>query len=177
MFYPAGEIGAIAYTNKAAIYRLLFDVAAERFLQPSLPMRNTLAHRSAPRLVNSLHTWGSAMTIIRMCMASFRRGLSPDGAALGCLSGTVFLPVRVLSRLFPATLHRGLATLHRTGVQFFSEIAGLADAGAFGRWRLCNEWVVYAKRPLPALRQCWRIFPVTHRVAISEPPPAGAGQE
>jgi hypothetical protein len=41
-------ISAIAYTNKAAIYRLLFEVAAETLLTIA-PIPNIWAHKSAQR--------------------------------------------------------------------------------------------------------------------------------
>jgi hypothetical protein len=46
VFTLPAPISAIAYTNKAVIYRLLFEVAAET-LRPSPPIRNTSARRSA----------------------------------------------------------------------------------------------------------------------------------
>jgi len=170
VFTLPAEIGAIAYTNKAAIYRLLFDVAAETLLTIAADAKHLGAQIGATLV---LHTWGSALTHHPHVHGIIPGGgLSPDGERwVACRHG-FFLPVRVLSRLFRRRFIEGLATLHRTGqLQFFGEHAGLADAGAFGRWlaplRTC-EWVVYAKRPFagPAAVLAY-LSRYTHRVAIS----------
>lgn len=84
----------------------------------------------------------------------------------------IFLPVRVLSRLFRRRFLEELAKAHHLGqLQFFSEYAELADATVFTDWltplREC-EWVVYAKRPFagPAAVLAY-LSRYTHRVAIS----------
>lgn len=170
VFTLPAEISAIAYTNKAAIYRLLFDVAAETLLTIAADAKHLGAQIGATLV---LHTWGSALTHHPHVHGIIPGGgLSPDGARwVACRRG-FFLPVRVLSRLFRRRFIEGLATLHRTGqLQFFGEHAGLADAGTFGRWlaplRTC-EWVVYAKRPFagPAAVLAY-LSRYTHRVAIS----------
>lgn len=170
VFTLPAEIGAIAYTNKAAIYRLLFDVAAETLLTIAADAKHLGAQIGATLV---LHTWGSALTHHPHVHGIIPGGgLSPDGTRwVACRHG-FFLPVRVLSRLFRRRFIEGLATLHRAGqLQFFGEHAGLADAGAFGRWlaplRTC-EWVVYAKRPFagPAAVLAY-LSRYTHRVAIS----------
>jgi hypothetical protein len=170
VFTLPAEISALSYTNKAAIYRLLFDVAAET-LQTIAADAKHLGAQIGATLV--LHTWGSALTHHPHVHGIIPGGgLSPDGARwVACRHG-FFLPVRVLSRLFRRRFLEGLATLHRTGqLQFFGEHAGLADTGAFDRWlaplRTC-EWVVYAKRPFagPAAVLAY-LSRYTHRVAIS----------
>ena len=59
VFTLPAPISAIAYSNKAAIYRLLFDVAAETLLTIAADPKR-LGARIGATLV--LHTWGSAMT-------------------------------------------------------------------------------------------------------------------
>jgi hypothetical protein len=98
VFTLPAPISALAYTNKAVIYRLLFDVAAET-LPPSPPIRNTWARRSGITLV--LHTWGSAMTHHPHVHGIVPGGgLSPDGNAGLPAGRDSSCPVRVLSRLF-----------------------------------------------------------------------------
>jgi hypothetical protein len=163
-------ISAVAYTNKAAIYRLLFDVAAETLTTIAADPKHLGAQIGATLV---LHTWGSALTHHPHVHGIVPGGgLSADGERwVACRRG-FFLPVRVLSRLFRRRFVEELEKLHRSGqLQFFGEHVSLADASAFGRWlaplRSC-EWVVYAKRPFagPAAVLAY-LSRYTHRVAIS----------
>ena len=163
-------IADIAYTNKAALYGLLFDVAAE-VLQTVAADPRHLGARIGATLV--LHTWGSALTHHPHVHGIVPGGgLSADGQHwVACRPG-FFLPVRVLSRLFRRRLLEELQRLHDAGrLQFFGEHEGLADAQAFKRWlapmRKC-EWVVYAKRPFAGPEAVLAYLSrYTHRVAIS----------
>jgi hypothetical protein len=170
VFTLPGPIAAIAYQNKAVIYGLLFDVAAETLLRIGSDPKH-LGARIGATLV--LHTWGSALMHHPHVHGIVPGGgLSPDGERwIACRPG-FFLSVRVLSRLFRRRFLEELDHLHRTGrLQFFGEHAALADAGTFARWlaplRQC-EWVVYAKRPFagPAAVLAY-LSRYTHRVAIS----------
>lgn len=170
VFTLPAPIGAIAYYNKAVIYRLLFEVAAET-LGTIAADRRHLGAQIGVTLV--LHTWGSALTHHPHVHGIVPGGgLSPDGERwVPCKTG-FFLPVRVLSRLFRRRFLEELEKAHRTGqLQFFGEYAPLADAMAFAEWITplgkC-EWVVYAKRPFagPAAVLAY-LSRYTHRVAIS----------
>jgi hypothetical protein len=124
-------ISALAYPNKAVIYRLLFDVAAETLMTIAADPKH-LGARIGATLV--LHTWGSAMTHHPHVHGIVPGGgLSPDGERwVACRRG-FFLPVRVLSRLFRRRFIESLEKCHRAGqLRFFGEQAGLADHG-----RLC----------------------------------------
>ena len=164
------SISTIAYTNKVAIYRLLFDVTAETLLTIAGDPKHLGAQIGATLV---LHTWGSALTHHPHVHGIVPGGgLSPDGDRwVSCRLG-FFLSVRVLSRLFRRRFVEELEKLHRTGqLQFFGEHKDLADAGAFGRWlaplRSC-EWVVYAKRPFAGPEAVLAYLSrYTHRVAIS----------
>jgi len=170
VFTLPAPIAAIAYQNKALIYGLLFDVAAEALLTIGADPKH-LGARLGATLV--LHTWGSALT-----HHPHVHGIVPGGGLstdttrwVGCRRG-FFLSVRVLSRLFRRRFLEALDQLHRSGrLQFFGEHAALADARAFAAWlaplRDC-EWVVYAKRPFagPAAVLAY-LSRYTHRVAIS----------
>lgn len=163
-------ISSIAYTNKAMIYRLLFDVAAETLTTIAADPKHLGAQIGATLV---LHTWGSALTHHPHVHGIVPGGgLSPDGERWVTCRRGFFLPVRVLSQLFRRRFVEELEKLHRAGkLQFFGEHAGLADAGAFGRWlmplRSC-EWVVYAKRPFAGPEAVLAYLSrYTHRVAIS----------
>ena len=149
VFTLPAPIADIAYQNKAVIYGLLFDVAAEVLLTIAADPKH-LGARIGATLV--LHTWGSALTHHPHVHGIVPGGgLSPDGERWVACKPGFFLSVRVLSRLFRRRFLEELARAHRHGrLQFFGEHAALADASAFARWlaplRQC-EWVVYAKRP------------------------------
>ena len=170
VFTLPAPIGAIAYTNKAVIYRLLFEVAAETLRTIAADPKH-LGAQIGVTLV--LHTWGSALMHHPHVHGIVPGGgLSLDGTRwVACRSG-FFLPVRVLSRLFRRRFLEELAKAHRGGcLQFFRDDAALADPLVFAEWlkplREC-EWVVYAKRPFagPAAVLAY-LSRYTHRVAIS----------
>jgi len=170
VFTLPAPISAIAYSNKKAIYRLLFDVAAETLLTIAADPKH-LGARIGATLV--LHTWGSAMTHHPHVHGIVPGGgLSPDGERwVACRQG-FFLPVRVLSRLFRRLFIEELEKLHRAGqLGFFGRDAGLAETTAFARWLAplrTNEWVVYAKRPFAGPQAVLAYLSrYTHRVAIS----------
>ena len=170
VFTLPAPIADIAYQNKAAIYGLLFDVAAEVLLTIAADTKH-LGARIGATLV--LHSWGSALTHHPHVHGIVPGGgLAPDGKTwVACRPG-FFLPVRVLSRLFRRRFLEGLQQLHRAArLQFFGEHTSLRDTKAFANWlapmRQC-EWVVYAKRPFAGPQAVLAYLSrYTHRVAIS----------
>jgi Putative transposase/Transposase zinc-binding domain len=170
VFTLPAPISAIAYYNKAVLYDLLFEVAAETLRTIAADPKH-LGAQIGVTLV--LHTWGSALTHhphVHGIVAG--GGLAPDGERWVACKPGFFLPVRVLSRLFRRRFLEELHQAHRSGrLQFFGEFARLADARAFAAWlaplRQC-EWVVYAKCPFagPAAVLAY-LSRYTHRVAIS----------
>jgi hypothetical protein len=170
VFTLPAPISRIAYTNKALLYGLLFDVAAETLRRIAADPKHLGAQVGATLV---LHTWGSALTHHPHVHGIVPGGgLSPDGARwVACRPG-FFLPVRVLSRLFRRRFLEELDKVYRAGqLRFFGDDAGLADPAAFAAWMKplgqC-EWVVYAKRPFagPAAVLAY-LSRYTHRVAIS----------
>src|SRR5947208_1053301 len=152
VFTLPAPIAAIAYSNKAVIYDLLFAVAAETLRTIAADPKH-LGAEVGVTLV--LHTWGSALTHHPHVHGIVPGGgLATDGERwVRCQPG-FFLPVRVLSRLFRRRFLEELEQAHRVGrLQFFGEDAALANAQAFAQWlaplRAC-EWVVYAKPPFAA---------------------------
>jgi len=170
VFTLPAPIADIAYTNKAAIYGLLFDLAAE-VLQTIAADPRHLGARIGATLV--LHTWGSALTHHPHVHGIVPGGgLGADGKTwVACRPG-FFLPVRVLSRLFRRRFLEELQRLHDAGrLRFFGEHAALAAAAAFKAWLAPlrkTEWVVYAKRPFAGPEAVLAYLSrYTHRVAIS----------
>jgi Putative transposase/Transposase zinc-binding domain len=170
VFTLPAPIADIAYQNKAVVYGLLFDVAAETLVRIAADPKHLGASIGATLV---LHTWGSALTHHPHVHGVVPGGgLAPDGTRwIACRPG-FFLPVRVLSRLFRRRFLEELLRVHQAGkLQFFGEHAALADAQAFKAWlgplRQC-EWVVYAKRPFAGPQAVLAYLSrYTHRVAIS----------
>jgi len=170
VFTLPAPVADIAYQNKAALYGLLFDIAAETLLRIAADPKHLGASIGATLV---LHTWGSALTHHPHVHGIVPGGgLAPDGSRwVACRPG-FFLPVRVLSRLFRRRFLEELQRLHDSGaLRFFGEHAALAERGAFKEWlaplRQC-EWVVYAKRPFAGPQAVLAYLSrYTHRVAIS----------
>jgi hypothetical protein len=170
VFTVPGPIADIAYQNKAVVYGLLFDVAAETLLTIAADPKHLGASIGATLV---LHTWGSALTHHPHVHGIVPGGgLSSDGKSWVTCRPGFFLSVRVLSRLFRRRFLEELGNAHRADrLQFFGEHAPLADARAFADWlaplRKC-EWVVYAKRPFAGPEAVLAYLSrYTHRVAIS----------
>jgi hypothetical protein len=170
VFTLPAPIAAIGYYNKALVYGLLFDIAAEVPRTIAADPKH-LGARIGATLV--LHTWGSALT-----HHPHVHGIVPGGGLaidsdrwVRCRPG-FFLPVRVLSRLFRRRFVQALTAAHDAGeLRFYGEHAELADPASFRQWlvplRSC-EWVVYAKRPFAGPKQVLEYLSrYTHRVAIS----------
>jgi predicted RNA-binding Zn-ribbon protein involved in translation (DUF1610 family) len=170
VFTLPAPISAIAYYNKAVLYALLFELAAETLRTIGADPKHLGAQIG---LTLVLHTWGSALTHHPHVHGIVPGGgLSLDGERWVACKPGFFLPVRVLSRLFRRRFLEELAKLHRCkALQFFGEYTSLSDPTAFANWlaplREC-EWVVYAKRPFagPAAVLAY-LSRYTHRVAIS----------
>ena len=170
VFTLPAPISEIAYHNKAVIYGLLFEVAAEVLGTIAADTKH-LGAQVGVTLV--LHTWGSALTHHPHVHGIVPGGgLSPDGKRwVSCKPG-FFLSVRVLSRLFRRRFVEELQKAHSHGkLQFFGEYAHLVDPKAFAKWLApmrAVEWVVYAKRPFAGPEAVLvYLSRYTHRVAIA----------
>jgi len=170
VFTLPAPISDIAYHNKAVIYALLFQAAAETLLTIAADPKRLGARLGITAV---LHTWGSALTHhphIHCIVPG--GGLSLDGERwVACKSG-FFLPVRVLSRLFRRLLLEKLSAAHHAGrLQFFGTHQPLTDATAFAGYLAplrTIDWVVYAKRPFAGPEAVLAYLSrYTHRVAIS----------
>jgi len=133
VFTLPAPISAMAFYNKAVIYRLLFEVAAETLSTIAADPKH-LGAQIAATLV--LHTWGSALTHHPHVHGIVPGGgLSPDGQRWVACKPGFFLPVRVLSRLFRRRFLEELHHVHQTGqLQFFGEYAELSDPMTFAQW-------------------------------------------
>jgi len=170
VFTLPAPISDIAYHNKAVIYALLFQAAAETLLTIAADPKRLGARLGITAV---LHTWGSALTHHPHlhCIVP-GGGLSLDGQRwVACKSG-FFLPVRVLSRLFRRLFLEKLSIAHRAGrLQFFGQHQRLVEARDFANYLAPVrqiDWVVYAKRPFAGPEAVLAYLSrYTHRVAIS----------
>lgn len=170
VFTLPAPISDIAYYNKALVYGLLFEIAAQTLTTIAADPKH-LGAQVAATLV--LHTWGSALTHHPHVHGIVPGGgLSLDGKRwVSCKPG-FFLSVRVLSRLFRRRFLQALQEAHRADkLQFFGGNAGLSDPKAFAKWLAPLrkiEWVVYAKRPFSGPEAVLAYLSrYTHRVAIA----------
>lgn len=170
VFTLPAPVAAIAYQNKAAVYGILFEAAAETLRTIAADPRHLGA---AIGVTLVLHTWGQMLTHHPHVHGIVPGGgLSPDGSRwISCQPG-FFLPVRVLSRLYRRLFLDKLAAVQRAGkLRFFGDLAALADPRAFaGHLAPLRraEWIVFAKRPFAGPAQVLTYLSrYTHRVAIS----------
>jgi len=169
VFTLPAPISDIAYYNKAVVYGLLFEIAAQTLGTIAADPKH-LGAQVGVTLV--LHTWGSALTPPPCAWHCSGRWVVIGRSTLGFLQPGFFLPVRVRSRLFRRRFVGALQAAHRSGkLQFFGEYAHLADPKVFTKWlapmREC-EWVVYAKRPFAGPQAVLAYLSrYTHRVAIA----------
>ncbi len=170
VFTLPAPIGEIAHQNKAAIYDILFKVAAETVMTIAADPKHLGA---SVGITAVLHTWGSAMTHhphVHMIVPG--GGISLDGKRWIACRPAFFLPGRVLSRLFRRLFLDKLAAAHAAGrLKFFGDHAALADPQAFAAFVAPlrqTEWVVYAKRPFGGPQAVLAYLSrYTHRVAIT----------
>jgi hypothetical protein len=168
VFTLPAPIAALAYSNKAVIYGLLFEVAAATLLTIAADPKH-LGARIGATLV--LHTWGSALTHHPHVHGIVPGGgIATDGARwIGCRPG-FFLPVRVLSRLLgvarPPSRPRPLDAPARTGVRqpltFAEQASGRQNRPKAARTLHCD-------RMRSMIEATWWLFVVASLVLIATP--------
>jgi hypothetical protein len=169
VFTLPATIAALAFQNKAKVYGLLFQTAAETLTTIAADPKHLGADIGVTAV---LHTWGQNLDHHPHvhCIVP-GGGLSPDRERwVGCRPG-FFLPVRVLSRLFRRLFLEGLVAAFDAGeLQFFGELSRLEDREAFLGYlapHRTREWVVFAKQPFAGPAQVLAYLArYTHRVAI-----------
>ena len=170
VFTLPGEIGDIAYQNKAVVYDLLFKGSSETLLRIAADPKHLGAQIG---FIAILHTWGqNLLHHPHLHCVVPGGGLAPDGRRwISCRPG-FFLPVRVLSRLFRRLFLERLQQAFDGGeLEFFNALVALRDPQAFAAHLAPTrqvEWVVYAKPPFGGPQQVLEYLGrYTHRVAIS----------
>jgi hypothetical protein len=170
VFTVPTPIAEVAFQNKAIIYAILFQAAAETLRTVGADPKHLGAELGVVAL---LHTWGQTLTHHPHvhCVVP-GGGPSLDGTRwVSCRPG-FFLPVRVLSRLYRRLFLQSLQAAFEAGsLSFFGELAGLAEPAAFAgllaQMRQI-DWVVFAKPPFGGPQQVLAYLGrYTHRVAIA----------
>jgi len=154
--------------NQRALYRLLFEAAAQTLLEFG---RNRFQAQLGITAV--LHTWSQTLSdhYHLHCIVT-GGGLSEDGARWVRAPGHYLFAVRALSAVFRGKFCAGLEQLyaHRK-LEFHGQLGPLAQPGPFQellRQAARPKWVVYAKRPFAGPRPVLAYLSrYTHRVAIS----------
>lgn len=170
VFTLPSTIGAIAWQNKAEVYRLLFKAASEAMLTIAADKKHLGARIGVTAV---LHTWGSALTHHpHVHMIAPGGGLSLDGERFIPCRRSFFLPVRVLSRLFRRLFLEKLSAAYDQGRLILEgSLAKLAIGNAFAallKPLRRRNWFVYAKRPFAGPKAVLAYLSrYTHRVAIS----------
>jgi hypothetical protein len=170
VFTLPDEVATIAFQNKAVVYDILFQAAAETL--------RTIAADPAHLgteigFLAVLHSWGqNLMHHPHLHCLVPGGGISPDRSRWIACNPGFFLPVRVLSRLFRGLfLHRLEKAFAGGKLNFFAAQRHLQEPAAFRRHLTPardTEWVVYAKRPFAGPQQVLDyVGRYTHRIAIS----------
>jgi hypothetical protein len=170
VFALPAPIAAIAYQNKALVYSLLFRATAATLRTIAADPRHLGAEIG---FFAVLHTWGqNLLHHPHLHCVVPGGGFSPDRTRwIACKPG-LFLPVRVISRLFRRLfLEHPEKAFDACKLQFFSDLRALSERNAFRRYVAPLrkvEWVVYAKPPFAGPERVLDyVGRYTHRVAIS----------
>jgi hypothetical protein len=159
-----GEIASIAYQNKEVLYDILFRATAETLKIIAADPKRLGAEIG---FFAVLHSWGQNLQFHPHlhCVVP-GGGVSPDGKRWICCRPRIFLPVRVLSRLFRRLFLQALEKASHSGkLRFSGCLECLRQPRAFAR-QLARakrfQWVVYAKRRFAGPQQVldtWAAIP------------------
>jgi hypothetical protein len=158
VFTLPGAVADIAYQNKAVIYDILFKASAETLITIAADPKHLGARIGLTAVLHTMIVPGG--------------GLSADGQSWISCKPHLFLPVRVLAKLFRRVFLEKLVAAHEAGrLTFFGDHGALSGADAFAAYLAPlrrTKWFVYAKRPFagPAAVLAY-LSRYTHRVAIS----------
>lgn len=164
------ELAPLALQNKRLIYGLLFRTSAATLLEVARDRRHLGAEIG---FFSVLHTWDQRLQHhphVHCVIAA--GGLATDHSSWISSRRTVFLPVKVLGRVFRGRFVAGLKTAFRGGkLEFHGNMAPLAESRCFAAWLrdlFRHDWVVYSKRPFGGPEHALRYLGAyTHRVGIA----------
>ena len=158
VFTLPAPITAIAYQNKAVIYGLLFDVAAETLLRIAADPKHLGAHIGATLV---LHTWGSAMTHHPHVHGIVPGGgLSPDGERWVAAGPASSCRCACSRGCFGGASSKSSTTLIAAGgcsssVSMPRSLMRAPSPAGLRRCDSANGWSM-PSAPSPDPRPCWR---------------------
>ncbi|HEV2225142.1 MAG TPA: IS91 family transposase [Terracidiphilus sp.] len=170
VFTVPEPIAQITFYNKEVLYNILFRATAETILTIAGDPRRLGVETG---FFAVLHSWGQNLHFHpHLHCVIPGGGLAPDGSCWSYGRRRFLLPVKVLSTLFRRLFLEALQKAYANGqLQFFGQLAPLADPSAFSRWIAPlkkSPWVVYAKAPFGGPQHVLEYLGrYTHRVAIS----------
>src|SRR5260370_12299295 len=130
VFTLPGQLAGLALQNKQEAYSLLFRATAETLLTVARDPRHLGAEIG---FFSVLHTWNQQLLHHPHvhCVVP-AGGLAPDHTRWIAAATGFFLPVKVLSRVFPGKFAAALRQLHTTGrLEFHGGLAPLQSLPAF----------------------------------------------
>ncbi len=162
VFTLPDALDPIALANPRVVHDLLLRSAAETLLEVAANSDHLGAQTG---VLTVLPTWGQNLPFPPHvhCVVP-GGGLSPDGTRWVASPRNFFLPVCVLSRVFPRKFLAGLRAALAKGELRFAAAGFERLVSAAVR----TDWVVYAKPPFGGPEQVLKdLARYTHRVAIS----------
>jgi hypothetical protein len=163
-------LGPLALQNPRHLYGLLFRAVAQTLHDIAGDPKHLGAEIGGFAV---LHTWGQQLLHHpHLHCVLPAGGLAPDGTQWLPCRPHFFLPVRVLSRRFRRLYLAGLEQLYAQGhLTLTGRCRALAEPQPWQGYLATlrdQEWVVYAKEPIPDPRHVLKYLArYTHRVAIS----------
>jgi len=163
-------LGPLALQNPRHLYGLLFRMVAQTLQDIAGDPKHLGAEIGGFAV---LHTWGQQLhhhPHLHCVLPA--GGIAAEGARWVPCRPHFFLPVRVLSRRFRRLYLAGLAQLYGQGhLTWTGRCQTFAEPGPWQQLLATlydQEWVVYAKEPLPDPRHVLKYLArYTHRVAIA----------
>ncbi len=175
VFTLPAAIATIAFYNKAVVYGILMQTAADTLKIIAADPKHLGAEVGG---IAVLHTWGQTLTHHPHAHCIIPGGGLISGKAdkdggqwISCRPG-FFVPVRVLARLFRRLFLQRLTRAHKTGALklhgALEPLKSKAGLKAYLAPLARANWVVYAKPPFGGPDQVLAYLSrYTHRVAIS----------
>jgi hypothetical protein len=162
------ELRGLCYANKKAFYNLMFETSAS-----ALQIAAESRHKMKLGFFGILHSWNQELQFhphihyaVPIC------GFKNDGTTVIPKSGSYFLPVKVLSKLYRGRVISELKKLYSTGKLFLPQnLSHLNNPREFEHLMsksTTTDWVVYSKRSFANSTQVIKYLgSYIHRIAIS----------
>lgn len=169
VFTVPEELNPLIYSNKSALYNLLYRASSETLMDLARDKKHLGADIG---FISILHTWGSNLSFHPHIHAIvLGGGLSKNGRFLTVNKNFLF-PIKVVSKLFRGKFLDGLKKLYLKKALFLSgDMAILEQPSEFNQFLkklYTTEWIPYIKEPFKCADHVIEYLGrYTHRIAIS----------